>query len=189
MRRAALLLLLALPAGAGEITFWDGAALRTATDPHATIPALRTEPQSFAALAGEDVGLLIEPAAGAPVYVSNLIAGAVVRRFSGHLEARRALSAERLLALAPVVSLSGEEAVVDWRVYDERRAPLAAFRTRARMSGEGRGLAAFTPEDAERLAFQTAAMLEEAVNIADQEAHARIGRTPTPLSRPMESAQ
>lgn len=193
--RAALLLALILPAPlcAGDITFWDGETLHTAPDPHAAIPARRTDPQTFGALAGADVGLVVEETSGAPVYVSNLIEGAVIRRFSGHVALQSALGAGQVLSFAPSLIVSGADIYVDWQVYDARRALLADFLTHARMSGAteaGRPFAAFTSEDAERIAFQVAAAFEEAVDIGELEARARLDRTPTPEARPqsMEEA-
>lgn len=191
--RAALLLALALPAPlfAGDITLWDGGTLRTAPDPHAAVPALRTDPQTFGALAGADIGLVVEETSGAPVYISNLIEGAVIRRFSGHVALQRALAATEVLTFTPSLVLSGEEVFVDWQVFDARRALLAEFLTHARMSGAakaGRPFVAFAPEDAERIAFQAASAFEDAVDIDELEARARLERVPTPQTRPQSIA-
>lgn len=194
MRYAAFVcLLLAAPALADDagITFWDGAALRTEPDPHAVLPARHTERQNLGTLMARDVGLFVEPATGAPAYASNLIAGALVRRFAGHIALHRALGAGRVFTIDPHVVAARGRVEVSWRLFDGEGQEIGAFRVGARMSGApeaGRPFAGFTPEDAERIAFQSAARLEEAPHVADAiraaQTLARLDRTPTPSARP-----
>lgn len=194
MRRAALAcLFLATPALADDagITFWDGAALRTAPDPHAVLPALHTERQKLGTLIARDVGLFVEPASDAPAYVSNLIAGALVRRLAGHVALHRALGAGRVFTIEPHVVAARGRVAVNWRLFTEEGEEIGAFLAAARMSGApraGHPFAGFTPEDAERIAFQTAARLEEAPFVADAiraaQTLTRLDRTPTPPARP-----
>lgn len=186
------ILLLALPATAGEITFAGPGGLRSEPDPRAPVPALRLDRQTFAALVAPDVGLLVEAAEGAPVHVSNMLAGAVVRRLSGHVEARRALETGRVLTLEPRLSVSRGSVVADWRLTDERGAFLGAQFAASRLSGRGEGFARFTPQDAERLAFQVAAQFLGAGSVADAirsaAALAQIERSPSPAARPAAEA-
>lgn len=188
-RRAALLVaagLGAAPAAAAELTLWDGAALRTAPDPFAPAAARAADLDAFATLAAPGVGLVVEPAAGATPRVANLIGGAVVRRFAGHVERGLALGAGRVLTLAPQLTLRGAELVADFRLRDERGADLAAFYALARLPAPG--LAAFGPETAERLAFQAAALLKGEGPAGDAlraaAALASIEATPDPLPKP-----
>ncbi|WP_340107675.1 hypothetical protein [Pikeienuella sp. HZG-20] len=187
---AAAMLRPAAPA-AGEITYWTGAALRTAPDPRAVPPARGAGPQSFGALIAEDVGLFIEPEAGAPAHAFNLVAGAVVRRFSGHIPLHRVLGAERILTLRAALTAAGPDLAATWRLVDSKGARLETFRISVRMRGApapGRPFAALTAEDAERIALQVAATLDGSAEIDAAKVLARLDRAPTPAPRPEAAA-
>lgn len=142
------------------------------------------------------VSLVVEPAENAPVYVSNLLAAALVRRFSGHEPVEQAMAAPVVFLIRPVVA---EEAVtingqlvVDWSLRTERGRPVGGAYAARRLSGVVTGndpWTAFTPEDAEFLALQTAAnLLEvEALRAAIEAgvAEAQAALTPTPPPRPI----
>ncbi len=189
MRAAALLLALALPTSAGEITFAGPEGLRTEADPRAPVPALRTERQTFGAVLAPGVGLFLEPVAGATVHGSNLLAGAVVRRLSGHAETSRVLASERLFTLRARLSAARGPAVLDWALTDERGAAAGAGYAVSRLSGAGR----IGAEEAERFAFQIAAQLldETALGpvIEAAAALARIEGAPSPAPRPEPEAE
>ncbi|MFN3260432.1 MAG: hypothetical protein ACE37J_07720 [Pikeienuella sp.] len=189
MRAAALLLALALPASGGEITFAGPEGVRTEADPRAPLLALRTERQTFGAAIAPGVGLFVEPVAGATIHGSNLLAGAVVRRLSGHAEASRVLSSGRLFTLRARLSGGRGRAVLDWALTDERGAAAGAGYAVSRLSGAGR----IGPEEAERLAFQIAAQLQDETAlgpvIAAAAALARIEGAPSPAPRPEPEAE
>ncbi len=192
MRRRALLAALALGAGpaAADITYWAVDAQRTEPDPHAPRPALRADIQTFATLAAPGVGLVVEPAEGGTVWIANLIGGALVRRFAGHVEPGLALGAGRVLSLAPRLALRGADLVATFRLRDERGRELAAFFAVVRLAAPN--LRAFGPAEAERLAFQAAALLlgegPAADALRDAAALAAIDATPDPAPRPGDAA-
>ncbi|MFV0472835.1 MAG: hypothetical protein ACK5MQ_01115 [Pikeienuella sp.] len=193
---AICVMLMAAPqAGAqqGRITFWDGTALRAEIDPQAAPQARRTEIQNEATMLSRDVGLFIEPDLDAPVYASNLVAVALTRRLMGQAPVDRALGAARVFTLRPKLSAAAGRVIVDWRFFNEQGAAVAAMQASAAMSGApeaGDPFAAFTPADAERIAFQTAAMIEDSPDLAAAIAAAKaltaLAETPIPAARPFE---
>lgn len=187
-RGAFLLLALPFAASAGEITFVSEGTARTVADPHAVIPARQADPQVFSAMLSENVGLLVEDAEGASIHASNLFKGALVRRFSGHVNTIRPLGAGRLLTLYPEVTLKGDQVDMLWRLLDERGDMIAGGAASVQMSGAeapDRPFAGFTAEDAERLAFQVAAVLRGSSVIADAETLARLDNIPAPKPAPV----
>ncbi|MEX2519886.1 MAG: hypothetical protein WD969_11200 [Paracoccaceae bacterium] len=186
MRRAALALVFVAGAAAadGRITFWDGEMLREKADPMTAPAALQAGHQAFAVLVAPDVGLFIEAAVGASAHVSNLLAGALARRFSGHVDAARVLGAGRVFSIRPFVTVRGGVIEVDWRLRDEREAALGGVAATVRPGSP----ATFTAYDAERIAFQTAARLTDPDDLgaafAAAAAMGRIDRVPSPAARP-----
>lgn len=187
MRRmllGALAALCPIAAGAAEYTIVDGGgATRTEADPYAPAPAPRGRRETVGALLAPGVALFVEPAEGASPHVSNLLAGALVRRFGGHVPAAQALAAGRVVTARAALSEETDGAtVVTWRFRDERGQVLAVAAASRRMADEA------TARDAESIALQIAAQLEEsapfrrALTLAS--AVARLDRTPSPARRP-----
>ncbi|MEL7463065.1 MAG: hypothetical protein AAFN79_03305 [Pseudomonadota bacterium] len=142
------------------------------------------------------VSLVVEPADDAPVYVSNLLAAALVRRFSGHEPVERAMSAPVVFLIRPTLAVEtltiDGHVIVDWSLRTERGRPVGAAYAARRVTGAVTGgdpWTAFTPEDAEFIAIQTAANLLEvealrsAIEAGAAEAQAAL--TPTPPPRPI----
>ena len=170
--------------------------LRAEEDPFSRRSLRRVDHDLQATTLARGVSLVVAPAKGAPVYVSNQLAAALVRRFSGHTPLEAALAAPVVFLIRPVIS---EEAlsqdgriVVDWRLRTERGGDVGVVYAARRLSGVVSGpdlWTAFTAEDAEHLAFQTAANLLEEPAIRDGlargAAEAEVARTPTPTPRPI----
>lgn len=213
MRRAAPLVLLALaacvpnltsppenppppPAPPGQrIILTDDGQLVAETDPYASRPLRRADIDLQATTLAPGVSLVVEPAEGAPIYVSNLLAAALVRRFSGHMSVESAMAAPVVFLIRPVVSeeaLTAEgRLVVDWLVRTEEGEPVGAVYAARRATGvveRGDPWTAASPDDVEHIALQTAANLLETPAV--QEAvergavEAAIARAPSPSPRP-----
>ncbi|MEL6793115.1 MAG: hypothetical protein AAFP78_06660 [Pseudomonadota bacterium] len=142
------------------------------------------------------VSLVVEPAANAPVYISNLLAAALVRRFSGHEPVEQAMAAPVVFLIRPTVAVEAltidGHLIVDWSLRTERGRAVGAAYAARRLSGAISGAdpwTALTPEDAELIAIQTAANLLEvealraAIEAGAAEAQAAL--TPTPTPRPI----
>ena len=80
------------PAPAQVVVTEDG-RLETREDPYAPRALRRAGHDVQATLLAPGVALVVEPAVGAPIYVSNVLAAALVRRFGGHLPADEAMAA------------------------------------------------------------------------------------------------
>lgn len=142
------------------------------------------------------VSLVVEPAENAPVYVSNLLAAALVRRFSGHEPIENALAAPVVFLIRPVIAadaatISGK-LVVDWSLRTERGRPVGAIYAARRLSGamtEANPWSAFTADDAEFIALQTAANLLEVKEMREAldrgAVEAQVALTPNPAPRPI----
>ena len=168
-------------------------------NPFAPRASRRADYDLNATLVARDVALVVEPAAGAPIYVSNRLGAALVRRFAGHLLLKEALGAERVFLIQPVVSpdalTQSGLLVVDWRIRAEEGGDVGAIYAQRRVSGAVTGAdpwSALTNEDVELIALQTAAHLIEAPAIRDALAAAAaistLERTPTPAARPFGEA-
>lgn len=188
MRLAALALILfagAVGAAAddGRITYWDGETLREAADPMAA-PKARADQRAVGVIVAPGVAMFIEPAVGASAQVSNLLAGALARRFSGHVDTARVLGAGRVFTIRPFVTSTVGAVDIDWRLRDEQGAPLGGVAASVQLGAPG----SFTADDAERMAFQIAARLSDPDDLgaafAAAAAMARIDRVPTPAARP-----
>ncbi len=164
-------------------------------DPYARTAVRRAEHDIYVTLLSRDVALVVEPAKGAPVGVSNMLASALVRRFAGELPLNEALNAPKLFIIQPVVSADGATIngtlVVDWRLRDEEKRDIGVVYAARRLSGVTDGKdpwQAFTFDDAEHVALQTAAHLIDTPEVRAAVALARgtavLEATPTPRRRP-----
>ncbi len=164
-------------------------------DPYARSVVRRADHDIYVTLLSRDVALVVEPAIGAPVGVSNMLASALVRRFAGELPLKEALGASKVFIIQPFVS--GDSAtingtlVVDWRLRDERKRDVGVVYAARRLSGVIGGKdpwLAFTFDDAEHIALQTAAHLLETPEVQNAVANARntavLEATPAPRKRP-----
>lgn len=165
------------------------------TDPYQRRPVRRGEHDIYVTLLARDVALVVEPAKGAPVGVSNMLASALVRRFAGELPLKEALSAAKVFIIQPVVSSDGARLngalVVDWRLRDERKTDIGVVYAARRLSGaidQNDPWKALTYDDAEHIALQTAAHLVETPDVRAAvffaNTVARVDATPTPVRRP-----
>ena len=208
IRWAAILLLLAacVPGERPELSptvveplyrWWltDDGAVEYENDPYARSDVRRADYDIYVTLLSRDIALVVEPAAGAPVGVSNMLASALVRRFAGELPLQEALSASKVFIIRPFVNgdsmASSGTAVVDWLLRDEQKRDVGAVYATRRLSGftDGRDpWQAFTFDDAEHVALQTAAHLLETQAVRDAVALARgtavLEAAPTPSPRP-----
>jgi hypothetical protein len=169
--------------------------VRVEANPFARRPVRRADHDVAATLIARDVALVVEPAQGVPVYVSNLLGAALVRRFAGHVPLDEALGAAEVFLVQPVVSDDGATQtgvlVVDWLIQSERGAQLGAVFASRRLSGavsESDPWQAFTPDDAEFLALQVAGELAQVgpirLALENAETRATLDRIPTPIERP-----
>lgn len=176
---------LVLVADDGEVT--------VGADPYAPAAARRADYDVNATLIARDVALVVEPATRAPIYVSNLLGGALVRRFGGHLPLNQALGAEEVFFIRPALSggpVHSGFVIVDWAIWTEDRDLIGVVYAERRLSGavESDPWDAFTRGDAEHLALQAASDLvatpaiSEAIMRATD--RAALKRTPTPAARP-----
>lgn len=165
-------------------------------DPYARADVRRADHDIYVTLLSRDVALVVEPAVGAPVGVSNMLASALVRRFAGELPLKEALRAPKLFIIQPFVSGDGMTStgtmVVDWLLRDEGKRDVGAVYATRRLTGVTDGKdpwKAFTFDDAEHVALQTAAHLIETEAVRDAVALARgtaaLEATPTPAPRPV----
>lgn len=164
-------------------------------DPYARSAVRRADHDIYVTLLSRDVALVVEPAAGAPVGVSNMLASALVRRFAGELPLKEALGAPKVFIIQPFVSgdslTSTGTMIVDWRLRDEQKRDVGVVYAARRVSGVTDGKdpwQAVTFDDAEHVALQTAAHLIETPEIRDAVALARgtaaLEAAPTPRKRP-----
>ena len=165
-------------------------------DPFARTPVRRADHDIYVSLLSQDVALVVEPAVGAPIGVSNMLASALVRRFAGELPLKEALRAAKLFVIQPFVSgetmTSTGTVVVDWLLRDEGKREVGVVYAARRLSGVTDGKdpwKAFAFDDAEHIALQTAAHLIETQEVRDAVALARgtavLEATPAPAPRPV----
>ena len=84
----------AAPAAPTErIILTEDGAVRTEEDPFSPRALRRADHDVQATTIARGVALVVEPAEGAPIYVSNLLAAALVRRFAGHQSMEEAMAA------------------------------------------------------------------------------------------------
>ena len=170
--------------------------VRAEEDPFTARALRRADYDLQATTIARGVSLVVEPAENAPIYVSNLLAAALVRRFSGHLPVEEAMAAPVVFLIRPVIAADAAtingQLVVDWTLRDEKGGNVGAVYAARRLSGTVSGgdpWSAFTAEDAEFIALQTAAnlidtpALKEALNRGAVDA--RVALTPTPPPRPI----
>ena len=178
----------------GQRLFLTEDGVRVEDDPYARRTVRQAEHDVHATLLAKDVALVVEPAEGAPIRVSNLLGAALVRRFAGELDEREALSAAKVFLIRPLVALDGARydgvLLVDWRLRAETARDVGAVYATRRLSGVIRRdpWDAFTPEDAEFIALQTAAQILETEAVRNSLIAARdvavFDRAPTPTLRP-----
>lgn len=181
----------------GAQRWWlkDDGGIRIETDPYAPRTALKGEYETFVTRLAPGVAMIVEPAVGAPPVVSNMLGDALVRRFGGRLPGATALDTQRLLLIRPHISqdrgaISGS-LIVDWRLADQRGAPLGAVFAQRSLTGVITGddpLTALTRKDVEMISIQTASHLLEFAPVVqainDTQALAMIETTPVPKRRP-----
>ncbi|MEM7547029.1 MAG: hypothetical protein AAF367_15985 [Pseudomonadota bacterium] len=173
----------------------DQRTIRVEQNPYARRPSRRADYDVNATLIAENVALVAEPAEGAPIYVSNLLGAALARRFAGQLPLNEAMGAAEVFLIKPVVS--GETAatdgivVVDWLIRSERGEQVGAVFASRRLTGAIGNASfwdAFTVDDAEFIAIQTAAQIAGVQSIRDALANAAVisavDAIPAPLARP-----
>lgn len=190
------------PAGPvpAQVVVTEDGRLEAREDPYAPRALRRADHDVQATLLAPGVALVVEPAAGAPVYVSNLLAAALVRRFGGHLPTDEAMAAPVAFLIRPHVSPEAltQEArlVVDWRLRSEDGGDLGAVYAARRVTGEvtrGDPWTAVSAVDAEHVALQTAAHLIDATPIraalAAGALEAEVATTPTPAPRPNRTVE
>ena len=164
-------------------------------DPYARSSVRRADHDIYVTLLSRDVALVVEPAVGAPAGVSNMLASALVRRFAGELPVKEALGAPKVFIIRPYLNsdsmASSGTAVVDWLLRDEQKRDVGAVYAARRLSGATDGRdpwQAFTFDDAEHVALQTAAHLIETKAVRDAVALARgtavLEAAPAPRKRP-----
>lgn len=213
MKRAALLLLISgcapaftappanppvqdVPVAEQRLILENDKTVRVERNPYARRVVRRADYDVAATLLARDVALVVEPAVGVPVYVSNQLGAALVRRFAGSLPVQEAMGAAEVFLVQPVVS--GDSAttngvlVVDWVIRSERGRELGAVFASRRLSGTistSDPWQAFTVDDAEFLAIQVAAELSQIGPIRaaldNAATQAELDRTPTPQARPV----
>lgn len=170
------------------------------TDPFAPRTSRRADADVNATLIAKDVALVVEPAEGAPVYLSNRLAGALVRRFAGHILMRDALSAEEVFLIRPVIAPEGLTSdgvlIVDWRLRAQSGGDVGAVYAKRRLTGAVTGAdpwTAVSDADIEHIALQTAAHLLASPDVAEAIATAAgvaaLDRTPTPTARPFAAGE
>ncbi len=170
-------------------------SVRVERNPFARQTVRRADYDIAATLLAKDVALVVEPAEGVPIYVSNQLGAALIRRFAGHLPMKEALAAAEVFFVQPVVS--GDSAtlngvlVVDWLIRSQRGQELGAVFASRRLSGTlntSDPWQAFTADDAEFLAIQVAAELAQVgpirAALENAETLAELDRIPTPVARP-----
>jgi len=209
MRRWAAILLLVSACDPGErpdlaptvveplYRWWltDDGAVEYENDPFARSEVRQADHDIYVTLLSRDVALVVEPATGAPVGVSNMLASALVRRFAGELPLKEALNASKVFIIQPFVGsdslTSSGTMVVDWSLRDERKRDVGVVYATRRLTGsinDKDPWQAFTFDDAEHVALQTAAHLVDTPAVRDAVALARgtaaIEATPTPQKRP-----
>ncbi len=173
----------------------DDGAVEYENDPYARSDVRRADHDIYVTLLSRDVALVVEPAAGAPVGASNMLASALVRRFAGELPLQEALGASKVFIIQPFVNsesmTSSGTLFVDWVLRDERKRNVGVVYAARRLSGvtDGRDpWQAFTFDDAEHVALQTAAHLTDTAEVRDAVDLARgtaaVEATPTPRKRP-----
>lgn len=184
------------PAAPGErLTLNADGLIVAEADPYSRRALRRADHDIQATTLARGVSLVAEPADGPPIYVSNLLTAALVRRFSGHMPVETAMAAPVVFLIRPVVSedaLTGEgRIVVDWLVRAEDGTPVGVVYAARRASGAMTGddpWTAVSAADAEHIALQTAATLIENPKIRDAidraAVTAAIALTPTPQPRP-----
>lgn len=174
----------------------DSGEIRAEEDPFSARALRRADHDLQATMIAPDVSLVVEPAANAPIYVSNMLSAALVRRFAGHMPVEDALAAPVVFLIRPMIAADAAtingKLVVDWALRTERGKPVGAVYAARRLSGavsNGDPWTAVTPEDAEFIAFQAAANLKETTAIREAIARAavdaRVALTPTPAPRPV----
>lgn len=173
----------------------DDGAVEYENDPYARSEVRRADHDIYVTLLSRDVALVVEPATGAPVGVSNMLASALVRRFAGELPLNAALGAPKLFIIKPFVNgdsmTSSGTLIVDWVLRDGGKKDVGVVYATRRLSGVTDGKdpwQAFTFDDAEHVALQTAAHLIDTAEVRDAVALARgtavLEATPTPRKRP-----
>ncbi len=173
----------------------DDGTVEYENDPYARSDVRRADHDIYVTLLSRDVALVVEPATGAPVGVSNMLASALVRRFAGELPLSEALGAPKVFIIKPFVNGDGMAStgtlVVDWVLRDEGKRDVGVVYAARRLSGVTDGKdpwQAFTFDDAEHVALQTAAHLTNTAEVRDAVALARgtaaLEATPTPRKRP-----
>jgi len=173
----------------------DKQSVRVEQNPYARRPSRRADYDVNATLVAENVALVMQPAVGAPIYVSNLLGAALARRFAGQLPLDRAMGAAEVFLMQPVVSgasaTQNGAVVVDWVIRTERGETVGAIFATRRLSGAVGTSSfwdAFAPDDAEFIALQTAAQIVEVDSIrnalSDAAAKTIVDATPSPLPRP-----
>lgn len=187
----------AAPAAPTErIILTEDGAVRTEEDPFSPRALRRADHDVQATTIARGVALVVEPAEGAPIYVSNLLAAALVRRFAGHQSMEEAMAAPVVFLIRPSVASDAATAdgklVVDWTLKSEDGAPLGAVYATRRLTGAMQGVdpwTAVSAEDAEFIALQTAAHLMEVgavrAALASGAAEAKTALVPTPPPRPI----
>ncbi len=174
----------------------DDGAVEYENDPYARSDVRRADHDIYVTLLSRDVALVVEPAAGAPVGASNMLASALVRRFAGELPLQEALGASKVFIIQPFVNsesmTSSGTLIVDWVLRDERKRNVGVVYAARRLSGvtDGRDpWQAFTFDDAEHVALQTAAHLTDTAEVRDAVDLARgtaaLEATPAPRKRPL----
>ncbi|MEM7270325.1 MAG: hypothetical protein AAF401_13890 [Pseudomonadota bacterium] len=186
--------------GEQEVYRWwlaDDGTVEYEEDPYTRRQVRRADHDVFVTLLARDVALVVEPAVGAPIGVSNMLAAALVRRFAGQLPLKEALGASKVFLIRPQVSGDSAEingsVVVDWRLRNDRRGDVGVVYASKRLSGfrrEDDPWSAFTYDDAEHIALQSASQLLEApeVRAAVETARnlAKIEASPNPRPRPQD---
>lgn len=179
-----------------RIILTEEGAVRLEEDPFSPRALRRADYDVQATKIARGVALVVQPAEGAPVYVSNLLAAALVRRFSGHQSMEEAMASPVVFLIRPSVASDAATAdgklVVDWTLTTEGGAPVGAVYAARRLTGAMRGAdpwTAVSAEDAEFIALQTAAHLMEVeavrAALASGAAEAKTSLVPTPPPRPI----
>lgn len=169
--------------------------VRIEDDPYAPRPVRRADYDQNVTLLAPNVALVVQPAIGAPVGVSNMLGAALVRRFAGALRMKEALAAAKVFVIQPRIGGGGsgedDALIVDWRLRSEKAEDVGLVYASRRLTGaptEADPWAAFTSGDAEHIAFQTAAHLMETPAIRAALIGARgnavLERTPSPRAKP-----
>lgn len=178
---------------AGQRLFVTDQGIRVEDDPYTRRVARLADIDVFTTLLAPDVALVVEPAEGAPARVSNLLGGALVRRFAGDLDKTQALGAAKVFLIQPVLAEDAARfdgvLVVDWRLRSETAEEIGAVYASRRLSGAVRTSPwdAFTADDAEFIALQSAAQILETDAVRRALTAARdialLENAPTPVLR------